>query len=254
MERKVILWEQKINAPFPQGVKMRIALCDWDKNFVKKIKNIIYTYAEHFRMEILVDCYHSGEALLNSLVNYNLIFLGYKLEGINGLKTAKLIRNKNPYISIVFVSEYTDFVFDSFKVNPYRFLVKPISQNMIYETLNDFFEKFGKDYCLWVKYRDDTVCLNTGEIYYLEANNKHCIIHLEDQILNCNKTMAKVFGSLPENHFSKINRAFVVNLNFIKKHNNKEIQLTNKQSLTIGRNYLKTFKEEYRLFSQPIEL
>lgn len=233
---------------------MRIALCDWDNAYIKKVKNMIYTYAEYRRMEIVIDCYNSGEKLIQSNINYNIIFLGYKLNGINGLKTAEIIRENNPHLSIVFVSEYTDFVFDSFKVSPYRFLIKPINRNDLFETLNALFEKFSNDYCLWIKCREDTVCLYTNKIYYLEADNKHCKINLSHEALNCNKTMARVYSALPKNHFSKINRAFVVNLNYVERYNNKELYLSNNQALTIGRNFIKSFKEEYRIFKQPIEL
>ena len=254
MERKVILWEPNINSPLPKGVKMRIALCDWDTSFNKKMKNIIYKYAEETKIELVVDCYNSGEKLLKSKYEYNIVFLGYQLEGINGLETAKLLRKNFFDISIVFVSEYTDFVFESFEVNPYRFLVKPVSPKSIYKTLNHFFDKFIKNNCLWIKSRDNTFCLNTGEIYFLEADNKHCYIHLKEETFSCNKTMAKVYSSLPKRNFSKINRAFVVNLDYVQKYNTKELYLKNNENLTIGRNFLKSFKQDYRIFKQPIEL
>ncbi len=255
MERKVIIWEQKNISLFHYGyLRMRIAICDWDKNFNKKIKNIIYSYAELFRIDIVVDCYTSGEFLLNSKVNYNIYFLGYKLDGINGLITAEKLRIKNSNTTIIFVSEYTDFVFDAFKVNPYRFLLKPIKKDIIFKTLDEYFENYGTDYPLWIKSKDNTTCLNTSEIYFLEADNKHCFVHLKNEFLKCNRTMAKVFGVLPKNHFSKINRAFIINLNYIEGYNNEQVLLKNNISLHISRNYLKTFKEEYRNFICPKEI
>ena len=232
---------------------MKIAICDCDISSVKNLKRIIYTYADHFRMEIVIDWYASGEELLKSETHYSIVFLEYKLKGICGLEVAQRMKSINPYISVVFISGHTEFVFDSFKVNPYRFLVKPIKESDIFEMLDDFFKKMGSDYSLWIKCGEDTVCMNTGEIYYLEANNKNCIIHLRDSRLKCNRTMAYVFNEMP-NHFSKINRAYVINLNFIEKYNNKEICLKNKEVLHIGRSFLKSFKDEYRHLSQPIEI
>ena len=254
MERKVRIWEQKKASLFISGCfKMRIALCDWDRKFVETVKNMIYIYAEHFRIDIVADCYDSGETLTSSGINYNMIFLGYRLNGINGMKTAENIRRSNSDTAIIFVSEYTDFVFEAFKVTPYRFLIKPLSRNTLFETLNDYFKRYGTDYPLWLRCGEDTVCLNTNEIYFLEADNKHCFVHLKGEILSCNRTMARVFGVLPKNHFSKINRAFVVNLNFVEKYNNEQIFLKNGQSIHISRNYLKAFKDEYRRFSNPRE-
>ena len=254
MEQKVILWEPKINLPLPKGVKMRIVLCDRDNVFLKKMKNLIYKYAVDYKLDLVVDCFNSGEKLLNSKTRYNIAFLEYHLEGINGFETAKMLRNKSSDVSIVFVSEYTDFVFDAFEVNPYRFLVKPTSPKAIYGILNHFFDKYIKTNCLWIKNRDNTLCLNTSDIYFLEADNKHCYIHLKDEVQSCNQTMAKVYSFLPKRNFSKINRAFVVNLDYVKKYNAKELLLNNEEKLTIGRNFHKSFKEDYRLLKQPIEI
>lgn len=255
MERKVLLWEQKKATPFHYGyLKMRIALCDWDIKFLEKIKRSIYTYAEQYRMDIVADCYTCGERLLSSGINYNIIFLGYKLCGINGMKIAENIRQNAIDAAIVFISENTDFILDSFKVNPYRFLIKPISTDKIVDVLKDYFKKFGTDYPLWIKCGEDIFCLNTGDIYYLEADNKHCKIYLKNEELPCNKTMARVFSSLPKRSFSKINRAYVVNLNLVNKYNNELLTLKNGTTLHISRNYIKSFKEEFRQFMQPKEL
>lgn len=232
---------------------MKIAICDCDVNSVRNLKRIIYTYADRFRMEIVIDWYNSGEELLKSGIPYSIVFLEYTLKELCGLEIAQRMRSISPYVSVVFISRHTEFVFDSFKVNPYRFLVKPIKESDVFEMMDDFFNKMGNDYCLWIKCGEDTVCLNTNEIYYLEANNKNCIIHLRDSRLKCNRTMAYVFNEMP-NHFSKINRAFVINLNFIEKYNNREICLKNKEVINIGRSFLKSFKDEYRRLAKPIEI
>lgn len=151
---------------------MRIALCDWDKNFINYIKNIIYNYVEKSRIDIVVDCYTSVEKLLNSQTTYNIIFWGYKLYGLNGLEIAKELRNNNYKNTIIFLSEYTAFVFEAFKVNPYRFLTKPIKSKKLYNTLNEYFNNFGNDYPLFIKTGNDTLCLRTEEIFFIEANNK----------------------------------------------------------------------------------
>lgn len=253
MEQKVELREQKKVLFSYKKAKMRIAVCDIKKEFLEKIKSIIYKYADFHRLDIVVDCYSHGEALLCSKIQYSLIFLGYELQGKNGLETAVSLRISNNYSSIVFISGNTDFVFDTFKVNPYRFLIPPLNQSDLYKLLDDFFTQFGNDYPLWIKNGEETFCLNTREIVYLEANNKHSVIHLQREAIPCNRTMARVFDVLPKNHFTKINRAYIVNLNFIAKYNNDTVFLKNGEKVHISRNYFKNFKEEYRFFLNPLE-
>lgn len=255
MERKVYFWEQNKNFLFfSGGLKMRIAICDIDKAFLSHLKKIVYRYAELNRLDIVADCYLSGESVLDRSTYYNIIFLGYELVGMNGLETAVKLRENKINSSIIFISDYTDFVFDAFKVEAFRFLPKASDETELFAVLDDFFGKLGHDYPLWIKSEDDVVCLNTGDIYYVEADNKHCRIHLKDEVLSCNRTMARVYNVLPQNHFSKTNRAFVVNLNHISRYNNEFIVLKNGETLHPSRNYYKSFKEEYRRFLKPYEV
>lgn len=253
MEQEVLFKEQKQIILLKKVKKMRIAICD--KNYVnlKLIKNLIYCYAENRRIDIVADLFFSGEELLHNKTVYNLVFLAYTLHGRNGLEIATDIRKLNIPTDIVFISDRTDFVFDAFKVNPYRFLVYPVRSEELSECLDSFFRKFGTDYPLLLKTREDTICLNTKEIYYLEADNKHCFVHLNNERITCNKTMARVYGILPQNHFLKINRAYIVNANYISRYNNDTVFLNNGSQLHISRNYLSDFRSRYRYFFNPKE-
>ena len=233
---------------------MKIAICDNDIKSLKKSKKTVYEYLNRRNIDSVVDEFTSGVALLKSNCNYLVVILEYHIGDINGLETAALIHKRNPKCAIIFLSDCSEFVFDSFKVNPYRFLLKPLERNALFDALDDYFGTRISDRPVWVKCGDDTVCFNTGDIYYLEADNKNCLIRLEDESVRCNKTMARVYGVLPKNHFCKINRAFVVNFNYISAYSSDSICLNNGEILPLSRNYCKSFKEEYLSYANPCVL
>lgn len=252
MERNAHLKEQKKKIIFfKKKFTMRIAICDSNITQLKKLKQALYCYSNSQKTDFIVEEFLNGEALLKSKNKYCLIFTEYNLSGINGLELAKIIRKRNQKTEIVFLSENTDFVFESFKVSPYRFLTKPLNQEILFETLRDFFNSYSENYPLWVTNQINTYCLNVDDIVYLEANNKHSFIHLKDEVIPCNKTMARVFATLPQNVFKKINRAFVVNLNYVSKYNNEYVFLKSGENLHISRNYRAYFKQEYFAFANP---
>lgn len=230
---------------------MRIAICDSDRKYVKILKNMLYNYSNIYKTEFLVEEFSSGEELLKSKNRYCLIFTEYNLCGINGLETAIKLREKNDKTDIIFLSNNTEFVFDAFKVSPYRFLKKPLSQTELFSVLTELFNNKIQNHPLLITNKFNTYCLNTKDIVYLEANNKHCYIHLHNEIIECNKTMAKIQSILPEKYFIKINRAFIVNLNCICKYNNQYVSLSNNEQVHISRNYLKYFKQEFINFTNP---
>jgi DNA-binding LytR/AlgR family response regulator len=252
MEQKAKFKEQKKKIIFfKKNLKMRIAICDSDSDYLKKLKNLLYRYSNSNKMEFIVEEFSSGEQLLKSKNNYCLIFIEYNLCGINGFETAKTLRSKGIESEIIFLSQNTDFIFESFKVSPYRFFKKPLETQVLFETLNDFFISYSENYPLWITNQINTYCLNTKDIYYLEADNKHCFVHLKNEAIPCNKTMARVFSTLPQKYFKKINRAFIVNLNYISSYNNEFVLLNNGENIHISRKYYKYFKQEYFDFAKP---
>lgn len=231
---------------------MRIAICDNDLFFRKQIKQTIYAYINAKRADAVIDEYDSGEELLTSKNKYSIIFLDYYLKRINGFETAKRIRALNQDSAIIFISAYTDFILDCFKVKTFRFLTKPLNTYELYAALDDYFFCNGNSFPIWVRNDYDTICIKTEDIYYIEADNKNCYIMLENNKIHCKKTMGKVYEILPKNTFCKINRAYVINFNYINSFNNDIIALNNGEQLHISRNYYKSFKTEYINFADPI--
>ena len=255
MEQKVYFWERnKNNTYLPGGVKMRIAICDLDKGFMARLKKIIYSYAELHKMDLVAECFVSGEKIIENPARYNMVFSDNLLQGMTGIEMAARLREQNSSLPIIFVSDRIDFIYDAFKVGTFRFLRKSNLETELYNTLDEYFRKFGSDHPMWIKVGRDTVFLHTDEIYYVEADNKHCKIHLEDKTLDCSRTMAKVCSILPKNQFCKTNRAFIVNLNHIRRYNNDVIEMKNGVTLHPSRKYYKDFKEEFRQFLRPYEL
>lgn len=250
MEQQVYFWEQRNKRYLSGGFKMKIAICDIDKIFLSKIKDMIYKYAAANKFEAVAECYVSGESIVDRK-DYNLIFLGYDLGGKNGLQIASNLRERGVGCPIIFVSDRTDIILETFRVQAFGFMLKSQWEQRLTPLLDDFFKKMGADYPLWVKSGEDMVCISTDDIYYLEADNKRCHIHLRDKTLISNRTMARVFELMPKNHFVKTNRAFVVNLKHIRRYNNETITLKNGETLHPSRNYYKSFKEEYRRFLRP---
>ena len=64
---------------------MRIAICDDDLQLCNSIKYNIYEYANNHNWEPVVDVYSSGEEIVDSTIKYDIIFMDYQMDGIDGL-------------------------------------------------------------------------------------------------------------------------------------------------------------------------
>lgn len=74
--------------------------------------------------------------LLAADMSFDLIFMDHQMTDKNGLDTVSVLRKRNVDTTVIFVSSYKDVVFDSMKVNAFRFLVKPFEKEDLYEALD----------------------------------------------------------------------------------------------------------------------
>lgn len=58
---------------------MFAALCDDDKYIIEELKKLLLTYAKENRIIIDIEEFESGEKLLNSENNYDIIVLDFQL-------------------------------------------------------------------------------------------------------------------------------------------------------------------------------
>ena len=225
---------------------MFAALCDDDKYITEEIKKLLLEYAKDNRITIDIDEFESGEELLNSEKNYDIIVLDYQLGSTNGLTVAKELRKRNVLSSIIFLTSYPNFMIDAFEVNTFRFLLKPIDKSKFFKAIDDYIKIVDANYPITIIQNKELKKINSNEICYIEADGKYSNIHLSDKIMHCSKTLAGVTKLLPAYCFVKTHRAFVVNLHYIKSYSSDTVYLSNGESAFLSKNYQKSFQTSYK--------
>ena len=66
-----------------------------------------------------IDCYESGEKLVESDQNYDILFLDIDMDGMNGIETAKILREKDKNVKIIYVTSYAEYVHYAFAVHAF---------------------------------------------------------------------------------------------------------------------------------------
>lgn len=231
---------------------MFAALCDDDKYITEEIKKLLLEYAKDNRITIDIDEFESGEELLNSEKNYDIIVLDYQLGSTNGLTVAKELRKRNVLSSIIFLTSYPNFMIDAFEVNTFRFLLKPIDKSKFFKAIDDYIKIVDANYPITIIQNKELKKINSNEICYIEADGKYSNIHLSDKIMHCSKTLAGVTKLLPAYCFVKTHRAFVVNLHYIKSYSSDTVYLSNGESAFLSKNYQKSFQTSYMNFLKKI--
>ena len=102
---------------------MRIAICDDEVSMVQileeKIKKLL--------PDAVIDKYLSGDELIASGSKPDILFLDIQMPGMDGMETAKVLRQDNENMILIFVTAAEEYVFQAFDVGAFHYLVKPFS-------------------------------------------------------------------------------------------------------------------------------
>lgn len=137
---------------------------------------------------------------------------------------------------------------DSYKVDAFWYLVKPVDETLLYTVLDKFHRTFHEKKEMVVLRTQTGYCkISTMDVDYLEAQNKHVIAYLSN---GSSILLTEKFFSC-EQHFSlkkgfcKCHRSYIVNLRQIKEFDKIRVVLNAGTMIPISRNSYQIFKENY---------
>lgn len=223
------------------GDVMRFAICDDEKIMQENLLYYVEKYSKQKNFDVIIDCFLTGTELLKSTKKYDIIFMDYQLEDANGIEISKKIRETNNDSVIIFVSSYPEIALDSFKVKTFRFLKKPLDEEILFDALDDYFREIDNDNYIFIKTREENLMIKMSEIIYAEGKKNDTIIrtiHEEIVVHMSIKTIEKMLDPLK---FIRCQKAYITGFRYIKKHTKDEIIFDNGEKAAIGNSYRKKF-------------
>lgn len=227
---------------------MRIAVCDDEKIYFDELNLLFNMYSDTMKDTICATYFKSGKALLSSQIKFDMIFMDYQMEGLNGLETARILRTKNKNIAIIFLTNFPQVVFRSFEVNTFRFLVKPVKKEELFAALTAYIKSVDNDDFLLIKTNDGTYKFRFSEIIYIEALGKRSVIRTETESFNCSRYLKEIEKMLPPDRFMRTHKSCIVSFFHIRYHDNFSVYFDNGERGIISKRYLSAFKKEFQSY------
>ena len=117
---------------------MRIAIVDDAAAERAGLAAVLRDYATVHSLEISIEEFQSGEDLLAGFhpFAYSIIFLDIYMDGMTGIETAKMIREQDDDMAIIFMTTSEEHRPDAFSVFATDYLIKPCSREAVFRTLD----------------------------------------------------------------------------------------------------------------------
>lgn len=227
---------------------MRIAICDDDLQLCDSLKNNIYEYANNHNLEPVIDIFNSGEELIVAKIKYDIIILDYQMDGLNGIETARILRNGiNSLACIIFLTSFPQIAISAYEVDTYRFVVKSTLYEGLFKALDDYRKTIALEKKVRIKSDHSILVIPTEEIIFFESMNKLVIIHLSDgTIVKTRCTLSELYNTVPHTSFVKIHKSFVINFKYITEETENGIKLCGvNYELPLSRRFAKLFRNNF---------
>lgn len=228
----------------------KIGICEDNKSFSAELKSIIEKKFFQHNIDCEIKCFYSGEDILDDILNsnkrYDIIFFDIELPGLNGIETARKVRELYNDTIFIFITYLSEKVYEALDLTIFHFIRKSHFHKEVGLILDSLIKKLRY---LTEKYSfpiiDDNIYLKLHDILYFEVLDRRVFIHtIANHYISNYRSLKDIPYNLVEKQFYEIYRGIMVNLNHVKDFIDGKIILSNGDTLYIARRRISSFKEE----------
>jgi len=190
------------------------------------------------------DVFKAIEILNNETVD--VIFIDIQMPQLTGIELMQMFNQRHNFI---ITSAYPEYALDVFQFHVIDFLLKPITFNRFYQSVEKFirwqetFQHETVDKFLFVKADRKHYKIDTDEILYIEGLKDYIRIHTATERMVVLENMKDILEKLPPNQFFRIHRSYIIPRTKIKVIEGNQILMDNGEYLPIGETYRKLVNE-----------
>ncbi len=229
---------------------MQIAICDDERYYRKKIKELVQQYLERRGLPYMLSLFSSGEEFLEqreNAVKYDIVFMDINMSETDGIRTAERMRAFHSETYLVFVTAFINYVLEGYKVDAVRYIMKDTLDTAVEECMDAILQKMHVSqvsFCFLEGERK----LYTDNILYVESR-KHKVIfyYMESEMRTYEmyEKLDRIEIALDGYSFFRVHKSYLVNMKHLRSVNNYRAELDTGEELPIPRSKYQAVKEAF---------
>ena len=187
--------------------------------------------------EIQLRTFSSGEELLNYDGQIDILFLDIQMNGMDGLETARKLRAGKFRGFLIFITVLKEMVFQSFEVQAYDYLVKPVDEKQFGKTMERLYasmQNASEDSLLVQKGYGGRI-IREEEIIFCEIIDRKIYLNLASgEVVDYYERIENLETKL-DNRFYRCHRSYLINLKHLKGYKNGTAYMDNGKEIPVSR-------------------
>lgn len=195
---------------------IHIAICDDERKYAKEIELMVEECCSKTGNMYHSEIFEGSMKLIEEVEKrkyFDIFLLDIEMPGMGGMELAAKIRDILPQTIIIFITSYEKYVFQSFEVQPYRFIPKKRVADMLPNAIKDaldFAKEQEKEFYV-VENQNVLEKIPVGNILYIWHHGKYAYIEKADgSNIKIRKTLKQIFKELPAGDFVWADRGCIV--------------------------------------------
>ncbi len=222
---------------------IRIAICDDEKHMSDHIRSMVLNFFRKKNREISLRMFSGGEELLSYNGQIDILFLDIQMKDMDGMETARKLRAGQFRGVLIFITVLKEMVFQSFEVQAYDYLVKPVDKKQFEKTMERLYTSMqnASEYSLLVQKGYEGRVIPKDEIVFCEIIDRKIYLNLvSGDVVDYYERIENLETKL-DKRFYRCHRSYLINLKHLKGYKNGTACMDNGKEIPVSRLRSKEF-------------
>lgn len=230
----------------------QLAICDDEPETRYYIGRTLIGAFREQGVPVSLEHYSDGNRFLDSFEahqHFDVIFMDIEMPGINGLEVCRRIRKASADCIIVFISNKDELVFQSFEVQPFRFVRKTelgaVCTRLVCDIRKELLKKSRRILRITESGSGFIYSFAVNEILYVEAQRKQTRVVTRHDGIAMTVKLTDVEEQLRPFAFLKPHRSYLVNCSYVSIIQKDVIVLKDGTHIPLSRNRIDQVRTEF---------
>lgn len=220
---------------------IRVFICEDKPEHAEQLEKILKKLQGEIRLTVV--SYTSARNLLLEMMNPehgpalppDVVFLDVEMPDMDGITLGKKVRELVPECFLIFTTAYAEYAIKGYEAQAFRYLLKPMSEEMIRQVMRHIQEHLRQKKKLLIKSSDREQILSLQDVIYLSAEDKYTILYTKEGHFIDRRALSEYEEQLQMYGFYRIHRKYIVNAYYHKAIQKGRVALSTGTELPISR-------------------
>ena len=218
---------------------VRIAIVEDDLQAARQLQEQVEQFGAENKVETQITLFSDGAKLAGDYrPEWDLLFLDVDMPVMNGFETAKSIRETDPDVCLIFITNLAQYAIHGYDVGALDYLLKPVKYPALAMRLKRVLRllRTRENEALILKTDGNMVRVPLSRIYYIEIFDHNLQYHtVEGVITTGGSTLSSLEKSLIPQGFVRCHNCYLVNIRYIDRVHGNTLRVA-ERALPVSRN------------------